>query len=115
MTKFGRLARIGCLTVAGILSACSGSNATDDGGTEADVGIVSFAGQIQPMLNAHCVSCHGPSLAQRGVRMDSYAAVMKQLSGAVSLVTSGSMPPGGMASSLQNLFKAWADQGAKNN
>ena len=115
MTKFNRLVHISCLIVAGVFGACSGSNATDDSGTTAEIGIVSFSGQIQPMLSTQCVSCHGSSLAQRGVRLDSYAAVMKQLPGAVSRVTSGAMPPGGMAQSLRTLFKAWADQGAPNN
>jgi len=36
-----------------------------------------FAAQINPILDANCVSCHGESKAQAGLRMDSYDLLMK--------------------------------------
>ena len=37
----------------------------------------SYAKNIQPIFNQNCVSCHGPSKAENGLRLDSYADVMK--------------------------------------
>ncbi len=36
-----------------------------------------FAGIIQPILSAECVSCHGPARAEGGLRLDSYEALRK--------------------------------------
>ena len=37
----------------------------------------SYAKNIQPIFNQYCVSCHGPSKADNGLLLDSYADVMK--------------------------------------
>ncbi|HVT07550.1 MAG TPA: c-type cytochrome domain-containing protein [Polyangia bacterium] len=37
----------------------------------------SFAGDVAPILDRWCVSCHGADEAQAGLRLDSYEAVMK--------------------------------------
>ncbi len=37
----------------------------------------SYDTNIQPIFDQHCVSCHGPSRAENGLRLDSYEAVMK--------------------------------------
>ena len=36
-----------------------------------------YARQVDPILDANCVSCHGASKASGGLRMDSYDALMK--------------------------------------
>lgn len=36
-----------------------------------------YAKNIQPIFNDYCVKCHGPSLSENGLRLDSYAGVMK--------------------------------------
>lgn len=36
-----------------------------------------YAQHIQPIFDRRCVSCHGPTLAQKQLRLDSYDAVMK--------------------------------------
>jgi hypothetical protein len=36
-----------------------------------------FAKTVLPILTTSCVSCHGPTKAKGGLRLDSYAAVMK--------------------------------------
>lgn len=37
----------------------------------------SYARNVQPIFDQHCVSCHGPSRAENGLRLDSYDGVMK--------------------------------------
>ncbi len=37
----------------------------------------SYAKNIQPIFTQHCVSCHGPTQAANGLRLDSYEGVMK--------------------------------------
>lgn len=36
-----------------------------------------YSGNIQPIFDQKCVSCHGPSRAENGLRLDSYEGVMK--------------------------------------
>ena len=41
-------------------------------------GAATFYGvRIQPILAGHCISCHGPSKQRSGLRLDSYAALMR--------------------------------------
>lgn len=37
----------------------------------------SYSNDIQPIFNEYCVRCHGPNLAENGLRLDSYEGVMK--------------------------------------
>lgn len=37
----------------------------------------SYAQNVQPIFNQKCVSCHGPSKSENGLRLDSYDGVMK--------------------------------------
>jgi mono/diheme cytochrome c family protein len=37
----------------------------------------SYNRDIQAIFGESCVSCHGPAVAENGLRLDSYAAVMK--------------------------------------
>lgn len=39
--------------------------------------IPSYSRDIQPLFNAYCTRCHGPTVAENGLRLDSYQAVMK--------------------------------------
>jgi hypothetical protein len=54
---------------------------------------VSYRGQIQPILSARCVPCHGPDLARDKIQMESYQALMasKTRSGKQPLVIAGSL------------------------
>jgi hypothetical protein len=54
---------------------------------------VSYREQIQPILTARCVSCHGPELARDKIRMESYQELMnsKTRSGKQPLVTPGNL------------------------
>lgn len=37
----------------------------------------SYAQDIQPIFDGYCVQCHGPGVAENGLRLDSYEGVMK--------------------------------------
>lgn len=54
---------------------------------------VSYRNQIQPILTARCVPCHGPDLARAKIQMESYQALTasKTRSGKQPLVVAGSL------------------------
>jgi hypothetical protein len=93
------------------------SSGNRDAGVPADAaGTVSFAKQIQPMLNTNCISCHGSSRQNAGVRLDSYSVVKTNVKAASSAISSGAMPPtGSLSADLKKLFQTWVDEGALNN
>jgi len=37
----------------------------------------SYSNNIQPIFDQKCISCHGPTRAENGLRLDSYEGVMK--------------------------------------
>ena len=37
----------------------------------------SYTHDIQPIFNEYCITCHGPRVAENGLRLDSYSATMK--------------------------------------
>ncbi|MEO7652947.1 MAG: PSD1 and planctomycete cytochrome C domain-containing protein [Bryobacteraceae bacterium] len=97
-------------------------------------GIIDFARDIQPVLRARCVMCHGPQQQVNGLRLDRRDDAMRGgYSGAVikpgdsaasklfQLVSSGIesdgkrvvMPPGAhLPPKDADLFRRWIDQGA---
>ena len=118
------------LLIALVLAGC-GRKAPDT---------VSFKGQIQPILNARCVSCHGPEKAEGKIVLVSYDAVMNSriLPGKKPLVIPSNqaqswlyilcatdqphyrMPPDTSSRSLVPreellLIANWIKQGAQNN
>lgn len=91
---------------------------------------VSFATEIGPLLNRHCVACHGEAIQQSGLRLDSRDAAMKggdsgliidpgspdssalvqRLQGREGLVR---MPPAAPLSADEiEIFRAWIREGA---
>lgn len=48
-----------------------------------------YSEHIQPIFNQRCVSCHGPTRADKQLRLDSYEGVMKGSEGG-AVVVSGS-------------------------
>ena len=94
---------------------------------------VDFAQDVQPILRAHCVECHGPSQQMRGLRLDRRRDAMPNRVGANGarivpgnssaspvyrrLVADGpgaQMPPQGPLSQDQiSIIKTWIDQGAE--
>lgn len=94
-----------------------------------------YAQNIQPIFNDHCVTCHGPSRADNGLRLDSYEGVMKGTThgpvvvpgdpdhSALISVVQGSvepsirMPHGGQPLSQQDVqnLRLWIEAGASAN
>ena len=56
-----------------------GSTRADESSpSKADPSLVEFfEGKVRPVLEAHCINCHGPSKQKAGLRLDSRAALMK--------------------------------------
>ena len=87
-----------------------------DAASPTDAATVSFTDKTLPLLKTNCVSCHGPSQQNAGVRLDSYAVVKTNLTAATNAIAQGIMPPtGGLATSQRQLFQTWVNQGALNN
>lgn len=88
-----------------------------------DTANVKYSTTIQPVLNSHCVSCHGGSTPSAGIKLDTYDGVSIQaangrLWGAVSHSSSFSpMPKNSNKLSDCNLtkIKKWLDAGHPNN
>jgi mono/diheme cytochrome c family protein len=59
----------------GDINSAAAAATADASPTAADSPL--FASNIRPILAARCYSCHGPSLQQNGLRLDSLAAVLK--------------------------------------
>jgi hypothetical protein len=77
---------------------------------------VSFKTQIEPLLKANCTSCHGATVQNMNVRVDTYANLKASLSDVTDLLVNGGMPPAGPLSDADiQLFQAWVDQGALDN
>ncbi|MGE5620554.1 MAG: c-type cytochrome domain-containing protein [Sphingomonadaceae bacterium] len=94
----------------------------------------SYAQHIQPIFDQRCVSCHGPTKADNGLRLDSYDGVMKGTqhgpvvapgspnNSALISVLKGTadpsirMPHGGQRLTEQDLqnLTLWIEAGAKN-
>ena len=56
-----------------------GSTRADDATTpRPDPALVEFfEGKVRPVLEAHCINCHGPAKQKAGLRLDSRAALIK--------------------------------------
>jgi hypothetical protein len=121
MATFSNAVRVYGLLGKGAITADAGTGAADpgrDAATDKDVAsiTVSFAKDILPMLQTNCVGCHGPTLQDRGVRVDTYANVSASLSLVTDEIVNGYMPPTGPLSDAdRQLFQNWVDQGALNN
>ena len=86
--------------------------------------VVSFAGDLLPILDTHCNNCHSATAPDGGLDLTSHAGVSQ--SGNVGSLVSrlrlpmsdvGSMPRNGMPLPECNivLFELWIAQGAPNN
>ena len=91
---------------------------------------VDFRRDVQPIFQANCIGCHGPSLQMNGLRLDRRSAAMK--GGTIAVIGPGNsagsrlylkllndqygpkMPPTGPLKAEQiAIIKAWIDQGAE--
>jgi len=95
---------------------------------------VSFKRDIQPLLEASCLKCHGPEKSKNGFRLDSRESALAGGDNGVDILPGDSaksplvhyvarlvpdmeMPPKGKGELLTpqqvGLVRAWIDQGAK--
>ena len=76
-----------CLVLATVVVGCSASQAAtvpSSPSVQADVALKgamrwtgSYARDIQPIFDSHCVQCHNAQRPENGLRLDSYDNVMK--------------------------------------
>jgi uncharacterized protein DUF1553/uncharacterized protein DUF1549/cytochrome c len=89
-----------------------------------------FSRDIQPIFNSYCVSCHGPDMQQKGLRLDSAEAALKGSTTGKVVVPGNSngsplirrltglekpqMPFGGQPLDAEQiaLIRGWIDEGA---
>ena len=93
-----------------------GGNGTGGGSTTGGGGgggtttgtTISFANDVQPLINSYCVNCHSS--------YSSYNGVYSGRSGIKSTIANGSMPKGtSMSTDQKNTVIGWVDGGAPNN
>lgn len=118
MDNIGMIGRIGLLGIVLAVLPCGGRAE------------VSFASDIGPLLNRHCVACHGEAIQQSGLRLDRRDAAM-QGGNSGSIIRPGSpdtsalvqrlegreglvrMPPAAPLSADEiETFRAWIREGA---
>jgi hypothetical protein len=88
-----------------------------------DTADVSFANDIQPIFQTHCLGCHSGGAPSAGINLSSYTGTLGpaqsgQLYGSVAHLNGYSpMPQGGakLSDCQINRIKAWVDQGTKDN
>ncbi len=83
----------------------------------AATGAPDFA-QLKPILDQHCVMCHGAALQQKSVRLDSAEEVKKHAQQIYQQVTQRKMPfgnPNALSDDERNLVKNWFESGASVN
>lgn len=118
------------LAIGVIMSSCGGDTGGDSprpgvsssgcastgGPCATDGTTVSFAATVQPILNANCVSCHGPSAQNGGVRLDGFSNVQPRANQIVSVMRGGRMPPSGCLAECDiRAIERWVSQGSTNN
>lgn len=75
MSLGARAVRRGLPLLSGIVFVGAGFSAETD--AKAAAGQAFYAARIQPIFEQSCVVCHGPEKSKAGLRLDSYAAVLK--------------------------------------
>lgn len=91
---------------------------------------VTYAHDVAPILNAHCITCHKGTHPPKGLNLTTYKLIMKGASGGVKVVKPGhaatsllytvlkghpvQMPPSGaIAAGKITTIQKWINQGAK--
>jgi mono/diheme cytochrome c family protein len=76
---------------------------------------VTYDADVKAIFDASCVSCHGPSQAFAGIRLDGYANAFANRAAAVDSVVNDRMPFTPLSGSAKALLSAWLDAGAPQN
>ena len=82
-----------------------------------------YASVSANVLVKHCISCHGPTVAYSGIRVDTYANVLRGVSpgnpansAIYSSMSAGRMPTAGKISNAElDVLRTWIQNGALNN
>lgn len=125
------MTRFNCSGVTGVVSAGILAFFVANVAGAEDTPRVDFVKDVRPILQEHCVECHGPSQQMNGLRLDRRRDVIPNRVGAnraaviagnsskspvylrVSAAGGRQMPPSGPLRPEQiNLLKLWIDQGA---
>lgn len=122
-----------CQVLAGVLLlAAPGAVRADDSLPPPSKGPVDFTRDIQPILAAHCIACHGPQKQKGGLRLHSAGPALEGgdsgpsfepgnseesllIEKVAGLDEAGVMPPKGdrLTSEEIGKLRAWIDQGAR--
>ena len=98
---------------AGVSDAGKPSTGASDGGTCDSLTYDSFG---KTFLSNYCVSCHGPTISQAKIKVDSLAAVVTNKAKVKAAVSNSSMPPLGSkapTAAERKQFGQWIDCGPK--
>lgn len=115
-----------------IISACSSDDTVEpdngNGNNDCDVSNVTFSGDVWPVINSNCKSCHSGTSPSGGIRLEDYDDVKAQggisagqpgsLYGAISHNSGNTnMPQNASKLSACTIkkIKAWIDGGMPNN
>ncbi len=100
-------------------TACYYDNEVEQYGISiCDTVAISFSQDIQPIINARCVSCHAPGGQQPSSPYTSYDAIKVYDASIVERVNGigNSMPPTGAISDCEiHKLEAWVNAGSPNN
>lgn len=108
------------LLAIGAQTSCYYDNEVEQYGTTVcDTVALSFSQDIQPIINASCITCHAPGGEQESTPFTTYEEIKLYTDGAlVERIQGigGIMPPSGAISSCNQLkIAAWVNAGAPNN
>jgi mono/diheme cytochrome c family protein len=117
----------GALSVA-VTAACYVSTGSSSQGATGGCGtmpsscpsnVPSYASDVAPIMQAYCVSCHGPGGSVANKPLDSYAGVQKYSSAVGNLTSTCAMPPASAAAQPatadRDTILAWLACGAPDN
>ncbi len=100
-------------------TACYYDNEVEQyGASVCDTVAVSFSLDIQPIINARCISCHAPGGQQESAPYTNYAEIKFYDGSMVERVNGvgGIMPPTGAISKCEILkIEAWVNAGSPDN
>lgn len=90
------------------------SEMDDDGAEDA---VITYVANVEPILAANCINCHGESRQNAGVRVDTYDFASENINSiidAIKGVTSIMPPSGPLADTDISTIEQWLEDGLVN-